>query len=91
MGAYRGERRTGGTQYDEITAPGQRKRVLLLPEDPTAEWTAETWHEGSGLLRLGVSVSPTGQVATRVVLYRPGMSRPKTVYKGPKRLATEGK
>jgi hypothetical protein len=81
----------GARQYDEITAPGQRRRLLLIPRDPSAQWTEEAWQEGAGLLRLGVAVSPTGQVQTRVMLYRPGASRPRTVYRGPKRLATEGK
>jgi hypothetical protein len=81
----------GARQYDEITAPGQRRRLLLIPRDPSAQWTEEAWQEGAGLLRLGVAVSPTGQVQTRVMLYRPGASRPRTVYKGPKRLAAEGK
>jgi hypothetical protein len=80
----------GARQYDEITAPGERKRVLLIPRDPSAEWTQESWHEGAGLLRLGLSTSATGQLQTRVLLYRPGVSRPKTVYKGSKRLTTEG-
>ncbi len=80
----------GARQYDEITAPGERKRVLLVPRDPTAEWTQEAWREGAGLLRLGLSTSATGQLQTRVMLYKPGVSRPKTIYKGPKRLTTEG-
>ena len=78
------------TEYDEITAPGVRKRVFLVPNDPSATWTAEAWQEKAGLVRLGVSVSAIGETQTRVLLFRPGASRPKTIYKGPKRLTTKG-
>ncbi len=80
----------GARQYDEITAPGERKMLMRIQKDPSAEWTSEAWQEGAGLLRLGLNVSATGQVQTRVLLYRPGIGRPKTVYKGPKRLTKEG-
>jgi hypothetical protein len=79
------------TQYDEITAPGRRERVFLVPRDPSAEWTHDAWQDGAGLLRLGVSVSALGEAKTRVLLFRQGVSRPKTIYRGPKRLTIRGK
>ncbi len=80
----------GADQYDEVSASGERTRVMLVQEDRSAVWTTESWAEQTGLLRLGAKVSALGEVRTRVLLFVPGRNRPVKVYEGSDRLSAEG-